>query len=114
MLKQTFHLQEVTHQTSTENEHNAEPLSEVQNHEISVIEHPNLEWETTEINQTNDIEEDGKIPVSPTRQKLEIIDDGKFIPEEQTKMQLLETATESMFSKITNTLVPFHFDPMNN
>ncbi|KAK7395723.1 hypothetical protein VNO78_16290 [Psophocarpus tetragonolobus] len=103
-----FGLHQVTHQTRAENVLPAETLIEVQNQENTT----NLERETTEINSTNDSEEQEKVPVLHTGEELENDDGGKFKQEkakdEATKMQLLETATDSpLEDKVQSTTPTF-------
>ncbi|KAK7339568.1 hypothetical protein VNO77_20245 [Canavalia gladiata] len=101
MLKQAFHLHEVTCQTSTIKEQKAELLSEQQSQETTFIKHPYLDGETTKMNPTNDNKEYEKVPAQHTREKSEINDDRNLIHEEEKDMrepaekQLLRTATES-------------------
>ena len=99
MLKQAINPDAAVGNTLAETRKKDQPQSQ----ETTVISHPNLEGETTETNISNDTEEIEKIIVSHTGQKLEIKHGGTFI-EEETKemeeakvMQLLKTATESMF-----------------
>lgn len=118
LLNQAFDLYQVRHQTNAENKLNAEPQSEAQKQETVFIKQPNSEGKTTDIkNPTNNTEEQKKVPVLQDRVKLEIIDDGKLIQgeakviEEVTEIQLLKTATESMFPKSANIL--FFFSSFN-
>ena len=111
MLKQAFDL----HKTTVENERQLEAQSQG----TIVINHPNLEGETTETNPGNDTEELKQLPVSITEEKSEIKDEWRLVKEkakpmeEATDMQLHDSAKESMFLKfITINLVftEFHFD----
>lgn len=110
----------MTQQTSTINKQKDEPQSEVQNHETTIVMHPTSEEKTAEISPTNETGEQEKIPATPTKPKLEIEDDGRFILEEAkvmegaTGIQLLETASECMFSKFTQNSLFFHSDPRND
>ncbi|RDX85976.1 hypothetical protein CR513_32747, partial [Mucuna pruriens] len=96
-----FGLLEVTHQTSVKNELKAAFQSETQNREMTFINNLNLEGETTEITLTNDTEEQEKVSVSYSAEKLEINNDGNFTQEqakemeEENEMQLQKTASES-------------------
>lgn len=111
----------MTQQTSTINKQKDEPQSEVQNHETTIVMHPTSEEKIADISPTNETEEEEeKIPAKPTKPKLEIEDDGRFIleeakvMEEATGIQLLETASECMFSKFTQNSLFFHSDLRND
>ena len=99
MLKQAFEV----HEATAENEKKDESQLEVQSLETMDIKHPNLEGETTETNPSNDTEELEKVLASCNNEKLEIKEGGKYIQEDAkvmeaaTDMQLLKTATDSMF-----------------
>lgn len=119
LLNQAFDLYQVRRQTNAENKLNAEPQSEAQKQETVFIKQLNSEGKTTDIkNPTNNTDEQKKVLVVQDRVKLENTDDGKLIQGEAkvievTEIQLLKTATESMFPKSTNILFffsSFHFD----
>ena len=101
---------ETTSNTCVETENKDEPQYEVQSLETKVMEHPDSEGDTTEINTGNDSEETEQVQASCTSEKLEIKDRGEFILEETKEMeeaidiQLEESAKESMLWKFTNFL----------
>ncbi|CAL0323063.1 unnamed protein product [Lupinus luteus] len=99
---EAFELHEVIANTNVENEKVVEPQSAA-SLETTVSIHPNFEGlEKTEINQSNDTEEQENDPESNTGEKLEIKDDPEIIQEEArekelaTEIQLPETVTESV------------------
>ncbi|OIW03023.1 hypothetical protein TanjilG_13660 [Lupinus angustifolius] len=99
---EAFELHEVNGSTSEENEKNVEPQSEASLDTIA-FKHPDLQrLESTEINPSNDTEEQENVMPSGTGEKSEIKDGPQIIQEEAkeielaTEKQLPVTAIESV------------------
>ncbi|XP_061358797.1 uncharacterized protein LOC133302989 [Gastrolobium bilobum] len=99
---EAFGPQKATGNTYAENEKKAEPQSEAQRMETTVIKHPYLKGlETAEKSPSIYIDELEKVPTSHTGEKLDIKDGGKIIQEEAKER---EEATEIKIEAIIQSL----------
>ncbi|KAF1885675.1 hypothetical protein Lal_00039523 [Lupinus albus] len=102
IVLEAFELHEVNGSTCEENEKNAEPQSEASLDTIA-LKHPDLQrLDSTEINMSNDTEEQENVSLSGTGEEPVIKDGPRIIQEEAkdielaTEMQLPVTAIESV------------------
>lgn len=116
LLKQAYGVQEDTCQIRVENEQKFKSQLASLIKETTFIDNLYSDGEIEKTNPSNDVEKDVN-PQSHNKEKLEIHDDSKFNEEEangieeMTKIKLLNSATDSMCSKLTNfiTFSQIHF-----
>jgi len=114
-LKQAFGIQEDACQIMAENEKKLKSQLAPPNKETTFIDNLYSDGEIAKTNPINDIEKVVN-PKSRTMEKSVIHDDSKFNEEkakgieEMAKIKLLDTATDSMCSKLTNFFITFKSD----